>query len=145
MASSGTPADGPAATQAGSTTDLVPSPAPTPERRTDPAIHEAERVPGPEGAVAYFAELTEAQAVARRKAGLDVVVRGPEGEIDKALARAIKATARRVEEAVGPCLPEAAHLRHAGRMASPHFQQRSRSPGHTFYEDSSGRRARRGS
>jgi hypothetical protein len=102
-------------------------------------------VPGPDGAVAYLAELTEEEAVARRTAGQDVVVRGPDGGMDAATARAVKAVARRIEEAVGPCFLEPAHLRSAGRQALPHFHQQDRSPGHTFYEDSSGRKARRGS
>ena len=102
-----------------------------------PSIHEAALVPGPSGAVQWGRELTEAEAADRRRHGLNVVVRGPN-------SRANRATARRIEAAVGPAVEDPAHKGHAGPSALPHFHQVSRSPrGHTFYENASGVKARR--
>jgi hypothetical protein len=101
------------------------SPAPQPP---SPTIHEAEPVPGPSGAVWYGAELDFDAAVARRRVGLDVVVRGDDLAANRTLAAAIEA-------AVGPRTgPQKPHRR-AGRHALPHFHQVSRNPlGHCFYE-----------
>ena len=115
---------------AGAATSSAPPPVP-------PSIHEARLVPGPSGAVEWGKELTEPEAVDRRRGGLDVVVRGPN-------SRANRATARRIEAAVGPAIEDPAHKAYAGPMALPHFHQVSRSPrGHTFYENASGVKARR--
>jgi len=75
--------------------------------------------------------------VDRRRSGLDVVVRGPN-------ARANRAKARQIETAVGPPIEDAAHKSRAGRLALPYFHQVSRTPpGHTFYENASGVKARK--
>jgi len=109
----------------------------TPAVEQPPTVQEAELASGPTGAVDYGAELTDEQAVQRRQQGLDVVVRGSDG-------RANKAKARKIEEGVGvPVILEARH-QNAGPRSLPHFHQASRSPkGHTFYEDNSGRKAKR--
>jgi hypothetical protein len=74
------------------------------------------------------AELTLAEPVARRRAGSDVVVCGPD-----TFANARKAFA--IESAVGACKPDGPHADVAGGKALPHFQQKVRPPmGHTFYE-----------
>jgi hypothetical protein len=93
-----------------------------------PTLHEAEREPGLSGAVLRGPEIALAAAVARRQAGTDVVVCGPDIDANRRLAY-------QVEAAVGPpSKPQWPHLR-AGPKALPHFQQRQRPPdGHTFYE-----------
>src|ERR1043166_8674853 len=98
------------------------------EAQAVPAIHEAERESGLTGAVLQGKELDWAAAVARRRAGDDVVVCGPDGDANRRQAY-------QVEAAVGPASrPQAPHLR-AGPMALPHFHQKNRAPdGHTFYE-----------
>jgi hypothetical protein len=105
-----------------------PVPVAAPPAPPEPTIHEAERAPGPSGAVLRGAELELAAAVARRQAGLDVVVCGPNTDANRRLAY-------RVESAVGPpTWPQTPHRR-AGPLALPHYHQLSRSPdGHTFYE-----------
>ena len=103
-----------------------------------PPIHEAEPMPGPSGAVWYGAEITFAQAVAGRAAGLDVIVRGDDTDANRVLAY-------QIEAAVGPpTRPQKPHRR-AGPNALPHFHQLSRKPdGHTFYEtDNTTKKARR--
>jgi len=102
-----------------------------------PTVHEAECASGPSGVVEYGAELTDDLAVQRRQKGLDIVVRGPNG-------KANKAKARKIEEGVGsPVIDEPRH-QNAGPHSLRHFHQASRSPeGHSFYEDSSPRKARR--
>jgi hypothetical protein len=100
-----------------------------------PTIHEAERAPGPSGAVLYAAEIDFDEAVARRRAGEDVVVRGSDVDANRALAQAIEA-------AVGPWQRGDPHKR-AGPLVLPHFQPDPRPPaGHTFYETDK-RKARR--
>jgi hypothetical protein len=96
-----------------------------------PTIHEAEPAPGPLGVVWYGAELDFDTAVARRQAGLDVVVRGDDIDANRTLAAAIEAV-------VGPrTRPQTPH-RKAGPHALPHFHQVSRNPvGHCFYETAS--------
>src|SRR5438034_753672 len=103
----------------------------------EPTVHEATCASGPSGAVEYGAQLSDDDAIKRRLGGLDVVVRGPNG-------KANKAKARRIEEGAGvPVVPEPRH-QNAGPYSLPHFHQASRSPGgHSFYEDSSPRKARR--
>jgi hypothetical protein len=84
--------------------------------------------------VLYGAGLTDEEAIARRRAASDIVVRGN--------VKTNKAKAREIEAAVGPCELDQPHAR-AGKKAMPHFHQQSRLPdGHTFYEDR-GHRARR--
>ena len=85
-----------------------------------------------------MAQIDFATAVARRQAGLDVVVCGEDIQLNRDLARAI-------ESAVGPTTrPQKPHKR-AGPLALPHFHQQSRVPdGHAFYEtDNPKRKARK--
>jgi hypothetical protein len=110
-------------------TDSAPSQPPAPNPQPPSAtIHEAEREPGPSGAVLRGAELDLAAAVARRQTGADVVVCGPDTDTNRRLAY-------RVEAGVGPpTRPQAPH-KNAGPLALPHFHQQSGVPdGHTFYE-----------
>jgi hypothetical protein len=101
-----------------------PAPAPLPA----PTVHEAELAPGPSGAVWYGAEIARDAAVARRRVGLDVVVRGEDADANRRLAGSIEA-------AVGPATRPQPPERHAGPLALPHFHQQSRDPkGHLFYE-----------
>ncbi len=108
-----------------------------PAAKGPPNIHEATLASGPSGAVEKGAEIDFATAVARRQAGLDVVVCG--GGI-----KANRALARQIETAVGPAEREEPHDT-AGPLALPHFQPATRPPaGHTFYEtDSPQRKARK--
>jgi hypothetical protein len=92
-----------------------------------PKVHEATLASGPSGAVLKGAEIDLAAAVARRQAGLNVVVCG--GDID-----ANRAVARAVESSVGPYMRQAPH-EEAGPHSLPHFQQVTPPPeGHCFYE-----------
>src|SRR5215510_9148200 len=94
-------------------------------RAGPPRICEAEPAPGPSGAVLRGLEIDLAEAVARRQAGLDVVVCGSDVDANRELAKA-------VESGVGPWLREDPHLA-AGPHALPHFHQQSREPtGHSF-------------
>jgi hypothetical protein len=104
-------------------------PAEPPPPPPPPSIHEASLASGPSGAVEYGAVIDEGMAVARRKAGEDVVVRGADEDANRVLAY-------RIENAAGAASrPQFPHRRSAGPRALPHFHQRSRSPkGHTFYE-----------
>jgi hypothetical protein len=71
--------------------------------------------------------LTQAQAEARRQAGLDIVVCGPDAVDNRLLASEIEAAA-------GPWKRQREHDK-AGQLALPHFQQRQPPPvGHSFYE-----------
>jgi hypothetical protein len=91
-------------------------------------VHEAVCAEDGSGAVVRGVVLTRSQAVARRQAGGDVVVCGPD-----TFANAREAFA--IESAVGPCKPDGPHEDVAGTQALPHFQPKVRtSPGHTFYE-----------
>jgi hypothetical protein len=93
-----------------------------------PTIHEAELAPGPSGAVWYGTEIDLPTAVARRQAGLDVVVRGEDGDANRRLAY-------RIEASVGPPTRPQPPEPKAGPLALPHFHQQSRKPkGHLFYE-----------
>jgi hypothetical protein len=79
----------------------------------------------------------EAAAVARRQAGQDVVVCGDDTDVNRRLAEQIEAR-------VGPYVRSAPHKRSAGPRALPHFQQQSpTATGHTFYETTNLRAARR--
>src|SRR5262245_14281598 len=98
-----------------------------------PRIYEAERAPGPSGVVLRSSEIELAQAVARRQAGLDVVVCGSDVDANRELAKVIEA-------AVGPWQRDDPHST-AGPHALPHFHQESREPaGHLFYETGSRQR-----
>jgi hypothetical protein len=104
-----------------------------------PSIHEAILASGASGAVLKGAEIDLASAVARRLAGLDIVVCGDNLRANRNLARAI-------ETAVGPATrPQMPHKRSAGPAALPHFQQQTGNPGgHSFYEtDNPQRKARK--
>lgn len=94
-----------------------------------PTIHEATLASGPTGAVEYGVEIDEAAAVAHRKNGGDIVIRG-------GLTVPNRSLAYKIEAQVGPpSRPQWPHINLAGQMALPHFHQLSRSPaGHTFYE-----------
>jgi hypothetical protein len=106
---------------------IPPSPPPT--------IHEADRASGPSGAVLSGAAIDFPTAVARRQAGLDVVVCGGDVAANRRLAGVIEA-------AVGACQRSDPHRR-AGPLALPHFQQDLPPPeGHTFYETAN-RKARK--
>lgn len=92
-----------------------------------PTIHEAELSSELTGAVDFGAEISEVEAVARRVAALDIVVRGADRAANRRLAG-------KIESAVGEAIPHFPH-RIAGPYALPHWQQQSRSPtGHSFYE-----------
>jgi hypothetical protein len=100
----------------------APSPSPRPE------IYEATTATDGSGAVYKGAQLTQAQAEARRVAGLDIVVCGPDDLDNRLLAGDI-------ESAAGPWKHQRAHEKYAGPLALPHFQQRGPLPvGHSFYE-----------
>jgi hypothetical protein len=86
--------------------------------------------------VEWGPELTDEEAVQRRKKALDIVVRGSN-------SKANRAKARQIEQTVGTPITE--HQPHArsGPLSLPHFHQVSRTPdGHSFYE-TKGRTARR--
>jgi hypothetical protein len=95
-----------------------------------PTIHEAVCARGGSGGVSRGATITQAEAIARRQRGEDVVVCRSDTFANARLAYAIEST-------VGPCKPDGPHLDVAGARALPHFQQRSGvPPGHTSYETS---------
>jgi hypothetical protein len=83
---------------------------------------------GPSGVVLRGPEIDFAVAVARRQAGLNVVVCGDDLDANRRLAYAI-------ESSVGPVTrPQKPH-KNAGPMSLPHFHQLSRRPdGHCFYQ-----------
>jgi hypothetical protein len=100
-----------------------------------PTIHEAELEGGPSGRVLRGAEIDFNMAVARRRAGQNVVVCGNEVDANRRQAYAIEVT-------VGPCQRGGPHDL-AGPHALPHYQPHPRPPeGHTFYETAR-RKARR--
>lgn len=106
---------------------MTPQPVAVTQPSAPPTIHEAERASGPSGAVLAGTVLDFHTAVARRQAGLDVVVCGEDVAANRRLAGAIEA-------AVGACQRSDPHRR-AGSLALPHFQQDAPPPdGHTFYE-----------
>jgi hypothetical protein len=91
-------------------------------------IYEATRATDGSGAVYKGALLSQAHAEARRQAGLDIVVCGPDALDNRLLAYDI-------ESAAGPVKIQTPHLVKAGPMALPHCQQRTGLPdGHSFYE-----------
>jgi len=92
---------------------------------TKPQIFEASL--GSNGSVLKGQPLTQVQAEDRRKAGLDIVICGPDLAANCRLAEA-------VESAVGKAKRCPPHPR-AGAQALPHYQPDPRPPaGHTFYE-----------
>jgi hypothetical protein len=115
-----------------STGSVQPPPVPA-----GPTIHEASLASGWSGAVLRGAVIDLGTAVARRLAGENVVVCGPDLDANRALAR-------QIEAAVGPYKRGVPHTRTAGPEALPHFQQLDDSHlGHSFCETPN-RRARRG-
>ncbi len=103
-----------------------PKPVPPPEVSPPPEIHEATL--GDDGAVVRGGLITQVEAVARRQAGLDVVVCGANLTANRRLARDI-------EQAAGGSY--VLHPPHptAGTYSLPHYQPDPRPPnGHTFYE-----------
>jgi hypothetical protein len=91
-----------------------------------PKIHEATR--GNTGSVRKGPEITQSQAEARRKAGLDIVVCGPDRVANRTLAGLIERNANGKAKC---CFP---HLS-AGSRSLPHWQPDPRPPeGHSFYE-----------
>jgi hypothetical protein len=94
---------------------MSPTPATTPAATSSVTIHEATRVAG---GVRRGALLTAAQAEARRRAGLDVVVCGND-------TFANCNAARRIETAVGPCY----HDGLMRRAACKRFRTGSNDPG----------------
>lgn len=117
----------------------VPPGAEPPKAPPPPTIHEAELESGPSGRVLRGAASDFGAAVARRRAGRNVVVCGEDQDQNRRLAG-------RIEAAVGPSQRADPHIRHAGPHALPHYQQTRRTPpgpaGHTFYETAR-RKARR--
>jgi hypothetical protein len=68
---------------------------------------------GPLGAVEYGAQISEQDAIQKRRSALDIVVRGLDQQANRKVAQGI-------EEAVGPAIPDPPHKR-AGPHALPHF------------------------
>ncbi len=93
-------------------TEATPKAAPAPP---PPVIHEAELASGPSGAVLRGNPIDEAAAVARRKAGADIVVCGEDTAANRSLAQ-------KVEAQVGvPSRPQFPHTATAGPAALPHL------------------------
>jgi hypothetical protein len=112
-------------------------PKPEPLPATPPRIHEAMLDSGPSGFVIKGAEIDLTVAIARRRAGQDVVVCGANLRANRNLARTIEAGAGT------PTRPQEPH-NNAGPHALPHFHQEARSAGgHTFYETDNPRRKAR--
>src|SRR5260370_31847666 len=102
-----------------------------------PIIREAFLASGPSMAVEWGAELTEQDAINRRRQGLDIVVIGVDEKENRKKAQMI-------ESAVGGKAER--HPPHGKSQCSlPHYHQESRFPdGHCFYElNNSKRKARR--
>src|SRR6266496_2850824 len=79
------------------------------------------------GRVLRGSEVSEAEAVAERRAGRDIVV-------CEGTTAANRSLAYRIESAAGPCFRQDPHDR-AGPYALPHWQQTTPPPeGHSFYE-----------
>ncbi len=101
--------------------------APVSSAPTLPAIYEATRAK--DGAVLRGVKLTQAEAVARRKAGGDIVVCGPDTPQNVQLARVIESAAAggKPIKYEGPHGPPPLWL--------PHWQQQAPPPeGHSFHE-----------
>ncbi len=106
-------------------------------RPAPPKIHEATLASGPSGAVLKGPELDFPTAVARRQAGLDMVVCGESVRANRQLAQAI-------ETALGPpTTPQKPHW-WAGPLALLHCHQPARVPaGHSFSETGNPRKKAR--
>jgi hypothetical protein len=105
------------------------APPATPTPPAPPAIYEATRATDGSEGVDRGNLLTPAEAEARRRAGLDIVVCGPDEGANWQLARgietAVSASGQRPK----------AHGPHLGPQSLPHWQQRTPPPaGHSFYE-----------
>jgi hypothetical protein len=99
-----------------------------------PTLHEANLESGPSGRVLRGPEIDFDTAVARRRAGQNVVVCG--NDVDENRRQAFL-----IESTVGPCKRGGPHDL-AGPHALPHYQPNPRPPdGHAFYE--TGRRKTR--
>lgn len=93
---------------------------------SSPQVFEASL--GADGAVVKGPAIAQAQAEARRKAGRDVVVCGPDLAANRGLAGAIERNANGRSKR---CPPHAS----SGPNSLPHYQPDPRPPaGHTFYE-----------
>jgi hypothetical protein len=109
----------------------------TPKRRpktaaavTPSKIFEATASTGSGGAVVKGAELSEKDAINRRKSGLDIVVCGSDDRANRNMAADIE----RAATGVGKYIRHGAHPS-AGTNSLPHYQPRPRPPlGHSFYE-----------
>ena len=91
-------------------------------------IYEAERIPGPDGAVQRGdTAITDEAAVARLQGGEDIVVCGEERRANRNKARELTEAAFGGFEEDEP---------HQGRMALPHFHPPARDPDetHAFFE-----------
>jgi hypothetical protein len=96
--------------------------------RASPVIYEATRATDESDAVIRGAELTQAQAMARRQAGNDIVVCGPDTPQNDRLAHDIEDAA-----AAGGSIIY--HGPHGGPLSLPHWQQKVPPPGgHSFHE-----------
>jgi len=83
---------------------------------------------GAQGSVVRGQPISQAQAEARRRAGQDAVVCGPNLTANRSLAGAIERNANGTAKRCPP------HV-NAGPLALPHYQPDPRPPaGHTFYE-----------
>jgi hypothetical protein len=97
------------------------------KRQSAATIHEATRSRS-EGKVIRGPQITEDQAVTRRKAGADIVICGGSHAENSDLAKDI-------ESRVGRWIRQPPHRSAAGKHALPHYQQHSPPPeGHSFYE-----------
>jgi hypothetical protein len=95
---------------------------------TQVAIYEAERIPGPDGAVERGdTPISEADAVSRLRSGKDIVVCGGLRRANRNKAREVMTTAFGGFEEDAP---------HQGRMSLPHFHPPDRTPDgiHAFFE-----------
>ena len=94
-----------------------------------PSIHEATRIPG---GVCRGAVLSEAEAIVRRRGGLDIVVCGDDTIQNRDLAEKVEM------QVGGTYMHDNPHRRSVGLGALPHWQQRDFPPraptGHSFYE-----------
>src|SRR5262245_33648822 len=100
-----------------------PTPAPAP-----PEIFEATCATDGSDAVDRGKQLTRAEAEARRRAGLDIVVCGSNEGANWQLAREIETAISPTGQKPKP------HGPHLGSPSLPHWQQRGKiPPGHSFY------------
>ena len=100
-----------------------------PPQPPGPEIYEATCATDGSDAVDRGAQLTRAQAEARRAAEEDIVVCGPDPIANDLLARDIELAVTRPG---GHCIHHGPHM---GPMSLPHWQQDPPPPeGHSFYE-----------